>query len=403
MRHYTLSLLLGLFCLSNNNVISQNLTTTWIQEFESDMDIIDVPLVEKDFIYIHLKKGGNKQNIADGKHFLQKRRINDNTLIKEISIELNNSEGKELDFFGYRTGLSTLNSDIYIIASYVSKKEKKGYAYSFKLNKESMEFELNQTILEDALVGKENFSVYSYVLQLDSEELLIVNTSKTKNNSIYADSYDKHNYSISNGEIIEYNLEEYNNLEIKDKIMTKAQADISIDSYSEKIAPKLNCNNVEYIDCAMAFNKGLEKGINYYSLVRKKDKENEKYQIHVMNYNSNFFEELRKSQLKDYENIIKNRKIDNCKLYDEFYFNADAYDYVGMFKMSENNYFFKLDKYIMKSPSVGDVKTPNVVFFSELEIAKINDAGKFEWYKKIDRPKYQFLGGKELFYQFKKD
>ena len=107
---------------------AQNLKTKWIQEFETNMDIIDVPLIEGDYVYVQLKKGND--------NFLQKRRVNGNTLEKEIKIDFISDEGKKMNFFEYPSqGIQNVNSELFVIVSYVSKKKKKGYVYTYKLNK----------------------------------------------------------------------------------------------------------------------------------------------------------------------------------------------------------------------------------------------------------------------------
>lgn len=171
------TLLLVVFIALAKESFAQNLKTKWVQEFETNMDIVDVPLVEGDFVYVHLRKGGDK--FGGGSNFLQKRKISDNSLVNEIEINFISDDGKQMTFFEYPSqGIQEINSELYVITSYVSKKKKTGYVLTYKLNKEKLEFELDKIVFETP-VSNEKISAYSFLLKQKNEKLIVFTVTKS--------------------------------------------------------------------------------------------------------------------------------------------------------------------------------------------------------------------------------
>ena len=389
---FSLALLICTFQLN-----SQTVQTQWIQEFESKFDDVNVLLIEDDFIFLFLEKSFDE-------YVIQKRRLSDNSLEKEIIFEGVEQNGKLIKEFFYEGSFKRKGSEIYFCSSYVSKKGKIGFISLFKLNKTSLNFEEFQKIEISLSERKEKISVLYSLVKVNNEEVFILSSSTYLGNNFYDFDVEflKYNYFIVNEHSIkEIKKSEYISLEnsYKDdnpRLAVVPNYTYNYSSYDKKElnSQKISCNNQEYFERDFFPNRLVKN--NFYSIVNTNIIEHnnlKKEEFFLLNFNSNYDSTVSNTEIisyDDYDTLLKRKSVSDCKINTDFSFTLGKGDDLSYFNIGDNNYFIKNDNRIIKRPVPGSADSYIYETTSkDIEIVCISSGGELRWKNEIVRDEFE--------------
>ena len=392
---FSLALLICTFQLN-----SQTVQTQWIQEFESKFEGVDVLLIEDDFIFLFLKKSYDE-------YVIQKRRLSDNSLEKEIVFEGVEHNGKLIKQFFREGSFIRKDTGIYFFDSYTSKKGKIGFISLFKLNKTSLTFEELQKIEVPLSKKNEKIGISYFLTQVNNEEVIILSSSTSIENNIIDMEFLKHNYFIVNqNSIKEIKKSEYISLENLHEINTpklKVTPGYTFEysKYLNDISRrKISCNNQEYFE--RAFFPNLFITNNFFTIVNTnniKDNNIKEEEFFLLNFNSNYDSLVSNTEIKTIEgsyDALKAKSVLDCEINSNFSFNINKDDDLSYFKLGVNNYFVGVsnEKITYSSEPNSISSTSNAtyttkMFSKDIHIACLSSKGEYLWDKSIIRDKYR--------------
>lgn len=405
-KHIFLSILVSILSFQLN---SQIIKTEWIQEFESKMKIENILLIENECIYIHTSKLNTVT--FERKHVIQKRKISNNSLVKEIEIDVFFHGDEQMAFEEDNSvPIIKIKSDLYLFTKYMSKKEKKGYIHFYKLNKTNLAFEeVKQFTIEIPQKNPEFFISYEPVTLKSEETILLTATTATTNFEII----NSQDFIVTVTDFKKLSKSEsdsiYTNLE-NNKFIIPCKEAITKEEYGF-MRPKIICNNRTYFECLSIHNLGETRKDNYYSLCIDNNNPKDENKIFLLNYCSNIdslISGLPMSEISNYKLLQKmdqEKNINNCKNYSDFSFSVDKYDDISHFRSGNYNYFVKIDNTKEPYNSDRDVKyVPHdeIIYIShskDIEIACVSNDGIFQWKKEIIREEYNENDQYRSYYQ----
>lgn len=393
---FSLALLICTFQLN-----SQTVQTQWIQEFESKLERVEVLLIEDDFIFLFLKKSYDE-------YVIQKRRLSDNSLEKEIVFEGVEHNGKLIKEYFYGGSFIRKGSEICFFSKYESKKDKMGYIGFYKLNKASLNFEKLQQVKIPLSDKKEKVDISYSLAKVNDEEVFLLNTSTYLDKNSFKVEFIKHNYFIvSEHSIKEINKPEYSSIENSYKndnpmLTVIPNYTYNYSSYDKKElnTQKISCNNHEYFERAFFPNRLVKN--NFYSIVNtniiKYDNLKEE-EFFLLNFNSNYDSTVSNTEISTYDDsFLKNKSVSDCKINTDFTFTLGEGDDLSYFNIGNNNYFIKTDNVINKTLTVSTISssgsnfsesTKIETFSKDIEIVCVSSDGELRWKKEIVRDEFK--------------